>query len=45
MDRLTEAHLRQLGPVKRFVALEELSSQVAVLPVQLLQNHEVEDKM
>lgn len=37
-DGLSEAHLRQLGPVKRFVALEELSSQVAVLSVQVLQN-------
>lgn len=35
------AHLRQLGPVKRFVAVEELSSQVTVLPVELLQRHNV----
>lgn len=35
------AHLRQLGPVERFVAVEELSSQVAVLPDELLQRRNV----
>lgn len=36
---LCRAHLGQLGPVQRFVAVEELSSQVTVLPVQVLQTH------
>lgn len=32
------SYLRELGPVKGFVALEELSCQVAVLPVHFLQS-------
>lgn len=35
------AHLGELGPVKRFVAVEELSSQVTVLPVEVLQTHSI----
>lgn len=35
------AHLRELGPVKGLVAVEELSSQVTVLPVELLQMHNI----
>lgn len=33
------AHLWELSPVKRLVALENLSSEVAVLPVQFLWRH------
>lgn len=32
------SYLRELGPVKGFVAMEELSCQVAVLPVHFLQS-------
>lgn len=34
----SRSYLRELGPVKGFVALEELSCQVAVLPVHFLQS-------
>lgn len=33
------AHLRELGSVKRLVALEKLSSQVAILSVEILQRY------